>query len=394
MKASQLARDVRPARLPPAPELAQLDTQPLFVTRAGVSLELKLHRARGARWGAPALLMLHGGNSSSLIFQTPRGGLAGYLRELGFDVWLLEWRACPFVLDPLLEGEPLNGSAQAERELINLDAGACEDIPAALRVIRSQIADSASLGILGHCLAGAVVAMAVARGQLEPYRVSSVLLLTLGLFCQVPWYGWLKAEDRLLERILRNDPGCRSIHPACPEQWPADMAAAYRKWPGTWLPEGPDLLRALSFMVGAPYANQRVAAGFHGPELARQFGPMHMGLYLHASQIVRRGYCAALNAPELAGAREASDLRPEHFRDKQVTLIAAAENRIWHRDSIDRMYEWLRNHGCANSTKHVLPGYNLQELLWGAQAQNQVYPLVAAALRTVDLGSALPRAAE
>lgn len=380
-KRGATARVLAPAAADREASETQYETQPLTVTRAGASLHLKLWRARGHRRGAPAVLLLHGGNSSSTIFMEPLGGLAGYLRSAGVDVWLLEWRASPVVLNAVLAREPLNGSVQAEREVFTLDRAAAEDLPEALAVIRATIGGSATLGILGHCLAGAVVSMAVARGYVEPFRVNSVTLLTLGLFVRVPWSGWIKAEDSILERILRNAPDCRDIHPERPDQWPADMAAAYRKWPGTWLPSGPDFLRAMTFMVGLPYTPERVAEGLGTAAASQHFGSMHLGLYLHAGQIVRRGYCAPMNASELAGARGAqSDLCPTHFRDKQVTLLAASNNHIWHRDSVDRMYEWLRNHGCSNSTKHVLSGYNLQELLWSPSARSHVYPLIAAAI--------------
>ncbi len=46
---------------------------------------------------------------------------------------------------------------------------------------------------------------------------------------------------------------------------------------------------------------------------------------------------------------------------------------------MDLMHEWLRNHG-APSTKLVFPGYNIQELLWGERASDEVYPAILEAL--------------
>ncbi|MET0791948.1 MAG: hypothetical protein ABW061_10540 [Polyangiaceae bacterium] len=372
-----------------------LETEPLPITRDGVTLQLKLRRASGAAPGAPAVLILHGGNSSGMTYTAPNGGLAGYLREQGIDVWLLEWRASPFVVDPLLAGPPLHGSAEAERRFFNLDLAASEDIPHALQRVRAEIGEDTPLSIMGHCLSGAVVAMAVARGVLEPFRVGSVILLTLGLFVEVPWNGWLKAEDFILERIVHNDRECRGIDPKAPKKWPKDMAAGYEKWPAAWLPQGPELLRALSFMVGQPYTPERVAKELRTADVAKYFGTMHLGIYLHTGQLVRRGFCGPLNAPDVIDrprldrqkpSRVAqSDLRPEHFRDKHITLIGGSENHIWHRDSLDLMYEWLRNNGgsAATTEKHVLPGYNLQELLWGLRAREQVYPLIERGVRSV-----------
>lgn len=70
---------------------------------------------------------------------------------------------------------------------------------------------------------------------------------------------------------------------------------------------------------------------------------------------------------------------------KRITLITGSENRLWHRDSIDLMYEWLRNgadgrgarDGRTRLEKHVLSGYRHQELLWGTHAPRHVYPLIA-----------------
>jgi pimeloyl-ACP methyl ester carboxylesterase len=384
----------------PSDPFPSFETLPLPVTRNGATIELKLRHAKAAKAGSPAVLMLHGGNSSSLTYTAPDGGLAQYLRKKGIDVWLLDWRASPLVVDPLLEGQPLNGSVAAEREFFNLDLAVSEDVPHALARIRARIGAEAPLSIMGHCLGGAVVAMAVARAELEPYRVGSVILLTLGLFVEVPWNGWIKAEDFILERILNKDPECRGIDPRAVPNWPKDMAEAYQGWPATWLPKGPEFLRALAFMIGLPYTPERVAKEFRTPGVANYFGTMHLGIYLHSGQLVRRGFCGPLNAPDVIDrsrlqqqnpSRDTqSDLRPGPFRSKHITLIAASENRIWHRDSIDLMYEWLRNNGCssANAVKHVLPGYNLQELLWGVRAREQVYPKIEKAVRAAVHGVA------
>src|SRR5262249_55521641 len=43
--------------------------------------------------GKPAVLMLHGGNTSTETFLQPNGGVARYLHERDLDVWLLDWRS-------------------------------------------------------------------------------------------------------------------------------------------------------------------------------------------------------------------------------------------------------------------------------------------------------------
>ena len=356
-------------------------------------VKLRLRRAAGATVGAPAVLILHGGNTCSEIYTVPDGGLAGYLVSKGYDVWLLDWRGSRYVIEPLLARAPLGGSARSERAFFTFERAAAADIPAALRTIRDAVGPEPRLGLVSWCLSGAVSGIALSQGLLEPFAVSACVLMTLGLFCETPWNGWLKAEDYLLERVLSRDETCRAIDPVAPHAWPEPLRTAYQRWPSAWLPRGEELLKPLSFMVGQPFALERLHPELQRASLKRFFGPLHLGLYLQAGQMVRRGFVAPFDAPEVidrarldAALPLASETRlylnPRPFQSTRVTLISAAENRVWHRDSIDLMYEWLRNNGCANCAKRVMPSYNIMELLWGANARNDVFPAVENGLQS------------
>jgi hypothetical protein len=120
------------------------------------------------------------------------------------------------------------------------------------------------------------------------------------------------------------------------------------------------------------------------------FGSLHLGLYLHLGQQVRRGYAAEFNAPDIldrsrvlsrSAATRNDDLKPDRFYDGSVALIGGAQNRLWHRDSIDLMYDWLRSNappGARKSSirKHILTDYAHLDLLWGPRAREEVYPLI------------------
>jgi hypothetical protein len=162
-------------------------------------------------------------------------------------------------------------------------------------------------------------------------------------------------------------------------------------------------------MMGQPYSAHLVAKELRGPVVEPMFGPFHLGLYQHASQVVRRGYAAPFDAPDVLdrprrfaaasgvrgghlkaesdGGGAIGDLRPDHFRDKHVTLVTAAENHLWHRDSMDLMYEWLcripTGPGPRPYRKLVFAGYNIQELLWGIHAKDDVFPSIAAGLAPI-----------
>jgi hypothetical protein len=139
-------------------------------------------------------------------------------------------------------------------------------------------------------------------------------------------------------------------------------------------------------MVGQPYSHDRLDHSLRERPLNRFFGNLHVGLYLHISQMVRRGYASPFNAPEVIDPRRGrsstqpgdaaeSDLRPEFFIDKHITLISAARDRVWHRESLDLMYDWLRRIGCRNVVKNVVAADNIVELLWGTEPTS-VFKLV------------------
>jgi len=108
---------------------------------------------------------------------------------------------------------------------------------------------------------------------------------------------------------------------------------------------------------------------------------MHLTLFKHCGQNLRRGVYAKLDEPEDLVAL-ASDQKPsaKGFR-MPVTLITGERNMLWHRESIDRMYEWLRSNGKRDCVKHIFPGYAHQDLLWGTDAPGTVFPVIGEALR-------------
>jgi cholesterol oxidase len=355
----------------------------------GLTLPLKRHRGKGG--GGPPVLLLHGGSTCSDIFLVPGGGLVQYLLNRNWEVWTLDWRGSCRVVDALPE-RSVGGSVEAERALFTLDSVALQDIPRALAKMREHIDSDQKIGVVGFCAGSGALAMAIARGKLRGLGVDNVVLMTLGLFYETPWDGWIKAEDFLIERVVVQDAKRRGVSPH-QTPWASDMEEAYERWPRAWLTPGQStvhaMFRRLTFMFGEPYA-ATLQPDIPPTVLLSMFGSLHLGLYLHLGQQVRRGYAAPFNAPDIldrsrlrskADAHRRDDLDPDHFYDGSVILIGGARNRLWHRDSIDLMYEWLRSNAPPESRKssirkHILPDYAHLDLLWGPRAREDVYSLI------------------
>jgi hypothetical protein len=141
-------------------------------------------------------------------------------------------------------------------------------------------------------------------------------------------------------------------------------------------------------MFGQPYRPDILPDDIHDEEeLRRQFGAMHLRLYIHCSQNVRRGFAAAFDDMGVDGAGSGSPspgdtyLNGKNFRNRKVTLITGDRNELWHPDTINRMYDWLRRElSQEDCRKRIFDGYAHQDLLWGKTASNDVYPTIAAGL--------------
>jgi hypothetical protein len=105
-------------------------------------------------------------------------------------------------------------------------------------------------------------------------------------------------------------------------------------------------------------------------------------MYLHGARNLRVGQATSY---EPGGSNAVSDEARARFLELAgVTLITGEYNRLWHRGSIDRMYEWLcqrRSSGTDNVVKRIFPNYAHQDLFWGRHAPDDVYPVIAERLR-------------
>jgi hypothetical protein len=118
-------------------------------------------------------------------------------------------------------------------------------------------------------------------------------------------------------------------------------------------------------------------------ELPSQFGAIPLKMYLHAARNVRRGWAAKYDDPNDNVDLLQRDQREQFKQLKRVTLITGEKNQLWHRDSIDRMYEWLmRGTPMDNFKKSIIRDDGHQDLLWGEKAPQDVFPKILDGLRS------------
>jgi hypothetical protein len=134
-------------------------------------------------------------------------------------------------------------------------------------------------------------------------------------------------------------------------------------------------------MFGMPYLPDNIPS-IHKDHLQSQFGYIPMQFLLHCAQNLRRGHCGKFVRNSGGGMLppDYSYLNHAAFKDRALTLITGNLNSLWHRDSIDTMYEWLRRGRTRDQPrelrKHVLNGFGHQDLYWGSDAPEHVFPLI------------------
>ena len=121
------------------------------------------------------------------------------------------------------------------------------------------------------------------------------------------------------------------------------------------------------------------------PGLSEQFGGIPLRMYLQGALNVRRRWAARFPAdPSVELQKDKSligpDARGRFHKLPAVTLITGEYNQLWHRDSINRMHEWitagLKPRARERFTKTIIPNYGHQDLLWGKKSWDEVFPII------------------
>lgn len=410
------------------PYVLDPNTEEGLVAEDGIKLYLYRWKTVNSEKKVPVLL-LHGASVGHEVFTIPAGqddegvprNLAGWLANKGYEPWLLDWRGSKNVVDQANE---------KKHTLFNFEAAAKIDISTALKHINQVRPDAEQIGAIGFCMGAGTLAQGIAHGVVSrtDHGLTHVVLMTLGLFYQTPVDSRLKAQEHLLERLVSPD---RQSHGALvsvdprvdmaasrkalsPEAWPDALHTLYLAWPGRMKPhsdkevkkalENPHVLEMcnrLNFMYGMPYVEKNLVQEIHGgadPELPKQFGAVPIHMFIHGSQNIRRGWAGPYSfgdgSPGLEKHTEliGPDAHQAFVGDgnfERITLIGGSLNRLWHRESLDRMYEWLIRGRALDRERYrkvIIPDYGHQDLLWGKNAYKEIFPKIMEGLPPVENG--------
>lgn len=327
-----------------------------------------------------AVLLVHGASASSRTFLVPDGGIVACLLERGVEVWTLDWRASSLLSRRLRRA---HSARLLEPGAFHLQAAAQGELACALHAIRA--AGARQISVLAHCVGAALVTTAILRGALGP-DVDRVVLTTLGMFCRVGLENWFKGNERVLEGLGEEEfhDGWPAISPWAatgrPEyRWPRQLETMFSLWRRTPACHACDseLCHRVSFMFGMPF-NPELVASMHGasggvaPRSLEEAGPEHgfwghfgdmpLGLYVQVAQSLRQGWLPDVNLEHAEGELQ------QKFAAFELTLITGHDNLLWHRESLDFMYDWLRRTPERGErprvTKHVARGFGHQDLFW------------------------------
>jgi pimeloyl-ACP methyl ester carboxylesterase len=365
-------------------------------TADGCVLELRHDVSPAAPGDRPAVLLVHGASAGSDTFRIgEEQTLVDYLLGHDLDVWTLDWRASMRRAKDVYCQAVYDGRLAAT---FTIDAAADHDVPAAIAAMRQASRSvRGKIAVLGHCMGGAIVAQGIARGAISSADVENVVLTGLGLFYRAAIDNVLKAEDQALEGLLAD--GQHLLHPTkgwersvCTRDpgegpWPPPLEDPYRVWLDTPLPHDckVEICHRLSYMFGMPFIPDRIPA-IHGRYLPTQFGYIPLQFLLHCCQNLRRGHAAPFVPTSTSPLPpDTRYLQRRPFQDRRITLITGDLNSLWHRDSIDTMYEWLRRgrqpEQPLSLQKHVVPDFGHQDLYWGVDAPRLVFPKILEGLR-------------
>lgn len=330
-----------------------------FSVRTSDGVEIRLRRYRGGSKGP--VLVAHGAGVSSGMFAltTVEKPFVEFLRDHGYDTWLLDWRA----------------STELPLRQFTLDEAAEMDFPAAVRFVKEKTG-APSIQAVVHCAGASTFFMSLAAGFMPEVR--SVVCSQVALHADAPaptqWKALLRLPD-VLQRldIASMSPDEDPRHPRFQNALGDIVDLVHHECAST-------VCHRITFMYGHLYRHDQLNSATHD-RLNEQFGPCNMTTFRHLAQIVRRGSSAKFDYGKVENQRRygtpepPSYVHPEHLK-LPILFVSGALNQTYLPSSTERTYSWLcKENGASLYRREVVPHYGHIDGFLGYRAERDTFPL-------------------
>jgi hypothetical protein len=332
--------------------------------RAGDGRLLTLHHVRRpgtATAGSPPVLLAHGTGVRADIFATAplRTTLVDALLDAGHDVWLENWR----------------GSIDLDACEYTLDQVAVHDHPALVRAVLEQTG-ATELQAVVHCQGSTSLTMAALAGLVP--QVSHIVSNAVSLHVDLT-----AASKRRLQVLV---PLLRPAMPGMDPQWairpPGLRTDLYAKGAELVRRECSNPVCAVANFTYGPgpdvlWRHENLTDATHH-WISREFGWVPTSFFRQMARCASAGHLVAVDE-RVRGLPDDLTAAPPRT-DARFTLLAGAENRCFLPSGQQRTHRWLEARRPGVHELHLIPGYTHMDMLFGRQADREVFPRIVRAL--------------
>jgi cholesterol oxidase len=321
------------------------------------------------------VLLIHGLTTSSDMFVMPEHyGLAAYLHDHGYDVWLADFRMS-------------NHFSYNVEGAFTFEDIAVNDWPVIVDHVRAHVGAGARLHVIAHCLGSATFHQALYGKTVT--GVASVIANSLSLNPRVhPWAAFkLLCAPFLVERVLRL--------PCVDPRW-SERANIRTPWLGRLIARlvglvhlecNSDACNLVSFTWGsgfpAIFQHDKMSRITHD-RLTELFGPIAMPYF----RVVRRGVFAGNHFVRCSRRPEHAAL-PARYSDnlgevRVPTLLLSGDNNHIFPGANRLTADLAAARGVPGYHYRELAGYGHQDVFMGKDCARETFPVMLDFLNRVD----------
>jgi alpha/beta hydrolase fold len=305
------------------------------------------------------VLLVHGAGVRANIFRPPtRTNIVQYLADLGFDVWLENWRA----------------SIDLPPRRWSLDDAAVFDHPAAVAKVVERTGASSIKAVI-HCQGSTSFTMSALAGLVP--QVDTIVSNAVSLYTSVPWLSAWKLRYAVPAVSLATgylDPQWGLTA----ETLPAKALAAFVHWSHHECDSAVCKWASFTYGSGFPtlWRHENIDTPTHD-WIQAEFGAVPLTFFRQMSRCVRHGSLQSVGKHAQL-PRDFVAHAPK--TDARFALIAGQLNECFLPEGQRRTAEFLNAHGTRRHSLHVVPGYGHLDIFIGKNAVHDVYPIIARAL--------------